>query len=195
MWRAGTAWAVCLLSVVAAACVPRRPAPTPELSFAPPAPPPVEGEQSIADLDRSLRSGGPALMATLLRSERASDRSAGVKVTVAGIGLVDPAVAGEEYRFGQGHLHYRLDDGPVIATTATKISFHDLEPGRHTVTVMLAGNDDRPLGPKRVLRVYIPGADKPSRAANARARRRATATATARGATTGAARADAAAVR
>jgi hypothetical protein len=122
-----------------------------------------DGTQSLEDLDRALRSGEPALVAIVQRSERSSDKSALVKVTVAGIGLVDPYLVGEGPRIGQGHLHYQVDDGPVIATTATKLSFHDLTPGRHTITVSLVGNDHQPIGPKRILTVGIPSDGKPSR--------------------------------
>jgi hypothetical protein len=52
-------------------------------------------------------------------------------------------------RAGQGHLHYRVDDGPVIATTVTELSFHELAPGPHRFEVTLVGNDHQPLGRAR----------------------------------------------
>jgi hypothetical protein len=64
---------------------------------------------------------------------------------------------GEKPMKGQGHLHYRVDDGPVIATTSTKLSFHDLKPGAHKIEVVLAANDHNPLGPKATLNVTVPG--------------------------------------
>src|SRR3954469_3383782 len=60
-------------------------------------PPPVvqpDGTQSLEDLDRALSSGGPALVATVHRSERTADKSAAVKVIVPGVGLVDPQLVG-----------------------------------------------------------------------------------------------------
>ena len=63
---------------------------------------------------------------------------------------------GERPIKGEAHLHYRVDDGPVIATTATKLSFHELTPGQHTITVMLAANNHKPLGPQQTLTVTIP---------------------------------------
>lgn len=72
-------------------------------------------------------------------------REATVVVTTAGIQLVDPATAKETAKIGEGHLHYRVDDGPVIATTATKLSFHELSSGEHKISVTLAGNDHKPL--------------------------------------------------
>ncbi|HWN81304.1 MAG TPA: hypothetical protein VNM87_04355 [Candidatus Udaeobacter sp.] len=76
-----------------------------------------------------------------------------VQVDVKGIDLIDPAKTGEKPAPGQGHLHYRVDRQPVIATTATKLSFHELGPGPHTIEVMLAANDHSPLGPMATLRV------------------------------------------
>jgi hypothetical protein len=55
-----------------------------------------------------------------------------------------------------GHIHYRLDGGPVIATPVTRLAFHELAPGQHTVTVMLAAPDHTPLGPQQTLTFTIP---------------------------------------
>jgi len=160
MWRIPHVGWVCLFGVLASACVRQA---TPPRSAPPPPPPLPEGQQSLEDLDRTLSSGGPALVASVQRAERTSERWADVKVTVAGIGLVDPQMVGDYPVWGQGHLHYQVDGGPVIATTATKLSFHDLAPGSHTIVVLLAGNDHRPLGPKRVLTVTIPSDGKRER--------------------------------
>jgi hypothetical protein len=76
-----------------------------------------------------------------------------VHAEVEGVELIDPALTGEKPKEGQGHLHYRIDRQPVVATTATMISFFELGPGPHTIEVMLAGNDHKPLGPGQTLRV------------------------------------------
>jgi hypothetical protein len=97
------------------------------------------------------------LTATLVNPEHnAKEHAATVQVTIAGVEMVDPATVKEEPKAGQGHLHYQVDNGPVVATTATKLSFHDLSSGQHTIVVMLAGNDHSPLGPKATLNVSIP---------------------------------------
>ena len=57
---------------------------------------------------------------------------------------------------GQGHLHYQVDDGPIVATTVPKLSFHGLKPGTHSIMVQLAANDHTPLGPEQKLSVTIP---------------------------------------
>jgi len=86
----------------------------------------------------------------------ARDKTATVKVQVTGVKLIDPALTNKKPTKGQGHLHYRVDDGPVIATTTTKLSFHELKPGKHQIVVMLANNDHSPAGPQQTLEVTVP---------------------------------------
>ena len=100
------------------------------------------------------------LSATLSDPEKkAQERTATVEVKVVGIQLIDPAAVHEQPQQGQGHLHYQVDNGPVIATTTTKLSFHDLSIGAHKITVMLVGNDHQPLGQRETLTVNIPPAN------------------------------------
>jgi hypothetical protein len=87
---------------------------------------------------------------------KAKKAEATVKIQVSGIQLVDPASVQEQPKAGQGHLHYRIDDGPVIATTAPKLSFHELSPGEHRFELTLAANDHKPLMPSKTLRVTVP---------------------------------------
>jgi cytoskeletal protein RodZ len=101
--------------------------------------------------------GEPTLTATLVDPEKkAAQKAATVEVKTTGIDLIDPAKANEMAKAGQGHLHYQVDGGPVIATTTTKLSFHGLTSGPHKIVVMLAGNDHNPLGPQQTLEVTIP---------------------------------------
>jgi hypothetical protein len=88
--------------------------------------------------------------------KKAGQRAATVEVTTSGVQLVDPGISMEKPVAGQGHLHYQLDKGPIIATPAAKLSFHELAPGPHTIVVMLAGNDHKPLGPQQQLSVTVP---------------------------------------
>lgn len=114
--------------------------------------------QRQADQVRKTAAPAPTLTARLLQPEpKAKKHEAGVQVQVTGVEIVDPAAVNEKSAPGQGHLHYQLDNGPVIATTATKLNFHQLAPGKHQITVTLAGNDHNPLGPKETLHVTIPG--------------------------------------
>jgi hypothetical protein len=99
----------------------------------------------------------PELSAKLIDPEKkALEQAATVEVKVAGIQLIDSAAVQDQPQQGQGHLHYQLDSGPLIATTATKLSFHELSSGPHKVTVLLVGNDHQALGPRETLTVTIP---------------------------------------
>ena len=110
---------------------------------------------SIQVLD--AQAARPTMTAQLVDPEKkAAARAATVEVTVSGVELVDPATAAEKPMSGQGHLHYQVDNGPVIATPAAKLSFHELTPGNHTIVVVLAGNDHKPLGPPQRLTVTVP---------------------------------------
>jgi hypothetical protein len=105
----------------------------------------------------SAAQGTPTLTAKLVDAEKkAQQKAATVDVTVTGIKIVDPGSVNEKPQAGQGHLHYQVDDGPIIATTTTKLSFHGLTPGAHKIVVTLAGNDHNPLGPQETLNVTIP---------------------------------------
>jgi hypothetical protein len=107
---------------------------------------------------QGVKAGHDAtLKASLVDAEaKARQQAATVKVDVTGVKLTDPALAKEKPMKGQGHLHYQVDDGPIVATTAPKLSFHGLKPGSHRITVALAANDHSPLGPQQVLEVTIP---------------------------------------
>jgi hypothetical protein len=102
----------------------------------------------------------PELSAKLIDTEeKAREQTATVEVKVAGIQLIDSAAVHEQPQQGQGHLHYQVDSGPLIATTTTKLSFHELSSGPHKITVMLVGNDHQALGPRETLTVSIPPMD------------------------------------
>jgi hypothetical protein len=95
--------------------------------------------------------------ASLVDPEKNSKRKwATVEVKASGFKMTDPAKAKEQPKKGGAHLHYQLDDGPVVATTSTKLSFHDLPSGKHKIKVILAANDHSPLGPEETVDVEIP---------------------------------------
>ena len=99
----------------------------------------------------------PTMTAKLIDAEKkAAEAAATVEVTTSGVELVDPALSKEKAVPGQGHLHYQLDKGPVVATPAAKLSYHELTPGAHTILVVLAANDHKPLGPQAQLTVMVP---------------------------------------
>jgi hypothetical protein len=99
----------------------------------------------------------PSFTATLVDAEQAAKKKAAtVEVTVIGIQLVDPPKPGEKPVPGHGHLHYQVDEGFTIATTASKLSFQGLTSGTHKITVGLAADDHSPVGSPQVLTVTIP---------------------------------------
>lgn len=129
--------------------------PTPAAERKDTATPTAEGKKMAAPA--SGHTSMATLTATLVDAEKkAAEKAATVQVKTSGIRLIDPAMVKEKPHAGQGHLHYQVDSGPVIATTTTKLSFHELSPGPHKITVMLAGNDHSPLGPQQTLDVTIP---------------------------------------
>jgi hypothetical protein len=98
----------------------------------------------------------PGLKASLVDAEKNGARGAAtVVVEVQGVTLTDPATVNELPKAGQAHLHYQIDDGPVVATTAPKLSYHGLKAGDHKIVVMLAANDHTPLGPQETLNVRV----------------------------------------
>jgi hypothetical protein len=112
---------------------------------------------SVALAWASLSWAEAALDARLVEPDRnAMQASATLEVEVSGLELIDPATAMERPQTGQGHVHYRVDAGPVIATTATKLSFHELSAGVHRFRVELVGNDHQPLGPSESLEITVP---------------------------------------
>jgi len=99
----------------------------------------------------------PTLAASLVDAEKnAKEKTATVEVRVTGVELIDPAKTSKQPVKGQGHLHYQVDSGPVIATTSPKLSFHELSPGKHKIVVTLANNDHSPAGPQQVLEITVP---------------------------------------
>lgn len=104
----------------------------------------------------ALAQDKPGMTASLVDPEKnASKASATVVVKVTGVTLTDPASVNEVPKAGQAHLHYQVDDGPVVATTSPKLSFHGLKAGDHAIVVMLAANDHSPLGPKETFSVRV----------------------------------------
>jgi len=101
--------------------------------------------------------GGPALRAELVDPVKKAQKGwATVNATATGISIVDPGLAQDIPKIGEGHFHYQVDSGPIIATTAAKLSFHELSAGNHRITVTLVGNDHLPVAEPVVLNVSVP---------------------------------------
>jgi hypothetical protein len=98
-----------------------------------------------------------AFQARLVDEEnKAKTRGATVQVDVRSLRLVDPDTRAGKVTAGEGHLHYQVDNGPVVATTADKLGFHELNPGTRLIKVTLVGNDHKPVSAPQNLTVTIP---------------------------------------
>jgi hypothetical protein len=99
----------------------------------------------------------PTLKASLVDPEKkAMEASATVKVEVSGAKLTDPSLHHGKLIPGEVHIHYRLDDGPIVATPDPKLTWHELSPGKHTFTVNLADNEHHMVGQPQTLTVEVP---------------------------------------
>jgi len=76
---------------------------------------PKESKSSRKSLVSQERAGSATLTASLIDPETtAKEKTATVQVSVTGVKLIDPAMTNKRPTKGQGHLHYRVDSGPVI---------------------------------------------------------------------------------
>ncbi|MBI1853123.1 MAG: hypothetical protein HYR85_22530 [Planctomycetes bacterium] len=102
--------------------------------------------------------GVPSIIVSMIdQSKNARAHAASVVVKASGVDLVDPDSVDEKAKVGEGHIHYQVDDGPIVATPVAKLSFHELTPGRHTINVQLVANDHTPLTAAQTLSVEVPG--------------------------------------
>jgi hypothetical protein len=99
----------------------------------------------------------PFISARLVDEKKnAALRAATVEVTIRGVRLVDPELVPRARGPIQGHLHYQLDGGAIIATPATELSFHELSQGEHKILVNLTDGNHIPIGLPVVLTLTIP---------------------------------------
>ena len=54
------------------------------------------------------------------------------------------------------HIHYQLDDGPIVATAAKSLAFANLTSGSHTIAVTLVNGAHAPISEQTTLTVNIP---------------------------------------
>jgi len=48
---------------------------------------------------------------------------------------------------GEGHVHFTLDDRPLVMSTTPDAELKDVEPGEHTLVAELVQNDTKPFDP------------------------------------------------
>ena len=84
----------------------------------------------------------------------AKQKMATVEVTVTGTTISD--MAAMPGIGGGAHLHYQIDNGPVIATSVKHLTFAKLTPGDHTINVTVADENHQPISETQTLKVTIP---------------------------------------
>lgn len=96
----------------------------------------------------STKTGNVTLTATLVdKATLAAKKMASLNVTVKGATIAHGADA---------HIHYQLDNGPIIATSDTKLMFANLSPGSHTLVVTVANHQHQPLSDPQTITFNIP---------------------------------------
>jgi hypothetical protein len=99
------------------------------------------------------QNNGPQLRVTLPnKNDYLKNRALRVEVAVQNVGLADPSSYSVS---GSGHVDYRIDDCPSLHMIATKMTFRDLKPGTHALTVQLVDNADRPEGATAKITVTV----------------------------------------
>jgi hypothetical protein len=80
------------------------------------------------------------------------DKMAKVDVAVTGVKLMT-----EHKGTTMGsHLHYQIDDSPIIVTGSPTLSFANLTPGKHTINVTVVDAKHSPLAGPETIEVNIP---------------------------------------
>ena len=134
--------------IVAAACLAALPSPAradglPDMDRAGASDDAAVAANKTADQPSAVPDqAGPSILA---KATVQTDKT--VKMT-----RVDVTVRGVE----QPYLIYKVDGGPAIITQDRAVRIRDLSAGKHEVTVILAGEDARPLGPSETLTVTVP---------------------------------------
>jgi hypothetical protein len=123
--------------------------------------PPATGSPSSELPDRTTLAGqaglGPLLVASLVNPDmNARNHKAVIEVQTDGLKIVDPAAVNDEPSVDEGHIEYRLDNGPIENTTSKTWSFEHLSAGEHLIRVALVTSDNHQIGKESKLRVKIP---------------------------------------
>lgn len=80
------------------------------------------------------------------------DKMAKVEVGVTGVKLMS------EHKGSHmgSHLHYQIDDSPIIVTSTPTLSFANLTPGKHTINVTVVDAKHSPLAGPETVEINIP---------------------------------------
>jgi hypothetical protein len=70
--------------------------------------------------------------------------------------MTDVKVSGVKLAHHGSHLHYQIDDSPIIVTNDTMLSFANLSSGKHTINVTVVDAKHQPLAGPETIEVNIP---------------------------------------
>lgn len=120
-------------------------------------PPPTPEAPTAADWSPWQGAPGAAQIRARLRdkAQYAAQHIVAVEVEVQNVWLTLPGPVSSA-GIVRGILRYQLDDCPPAVTTETRLRFEQLSPGRHTITVVALGIDNRLLTPYATMQVKIP---------------------------------------
>lgn len=121
---------------------------------------PTTGSSMMTRTDRTVLAGqvatAPDFGVRLVAPDKfGKQKTAVVDVSIDGVDLVDPATHPRPKR-DEGHIVYKVDNGPEMTTTSRRFEIQNLPPGDHIITVYLDGNDNHEISPEHRLKVYIP---------------------------------------
>jgi hypothetical protein len=110
-------------------------------------------------------TGKATLTAELVDQEQlAAKKMATVRVTVSGVELAQlpmhetsrtKPVGGTMKSHSGAHIHFQLDDGPIIVSPVTELSFAELTPGEHTLKITASSADHKPISETKTLTFNI----------------------------------------
>jgi hypothetical protein len=69
---------------------------------------------------------------------------------------VEVSVTGTKLSHHGSHLHYQIDDSPIIVTSTPMLSFANLSSGKHTINVTVVDAKHQPIAGPQTVDVNIP---------------------------------------
>ncbi|PWT89692.1 MAG: hypothetical protein C5B54_08510 [Acidobacteria bacterium] len=103
----------------------------------------------------STASQNAKLTAKLVDEQsEAKQKMATVQVSVSGVTMSE--MHGGDMHHQGAHLHYQVDNGPIVVSPSKTMSFANLSSGSHTITVTVADANHQPISEPQTLNVTIP---------------------------------------
>ncbi len=100
---------------------------------------------------------GPVMTAKLVDQEQnAKHHRAVIQIETDGVRLVDAASADHQPRLDEGHIRYRVDNGPEQNSTSKTITLENLPSGTRLIHVDLMDSTEAKMGRSTTLKVEIP---------------------------------------